>query len=56
MNRNAVALKTEENERRMKQFGEMEKIWKENDDSVKAYLEGCIHTAAALAVRDRKVG
>ena len=39
---------------RLTQFKEMEDIWEKNDDAVKAYLEGCIHTASALMLRDNK--
>ena len=39
---------------RLSQFKEMENIWEQNDETVKAYLEGCIHTASMLTLRGEK--
>lgn len=39
---------------RLTQFNEMEDIWEQNDETVKAYLEGCIHTASMLTLRGEK--
>lgn len=39
---------------RLEQFEEMENIWEQNDETVKAYLEGCIHTASMLTLRGEK--
>lgn len=38
--------------KRMKEADMMAEIWEENGDVVKAYLKGCISTAAALAGRE----
>lgn len=47
-------LTLEKAKARLTQFKEMEDIWEQNDEIVKAYLEGCIHTASMLTLRDEK--
>lgn len=42
-------------EKRLKQAEEMAAIWEESDETVKAYLRGCMLTARALA-EDQKAG